>query len=44
MLAAMVANILNRAGLSRYFWHPPLAFLAIWILLTSLIGHVWITP
>jgi len=44
VLAVVVTNILNRTGLSRHFWHPPLAFFAIWVLVSSLIGHVWISP
>ncbi len=39
-----VARLLNVAGLSRFFWHPGLAFVALWVLMTSLIGHTIITP
>jgi hypothetical protein len=35
---------LNVTGLSRFFWHPGLAFLAFWVLLTSLIGLTFIPP
>ena len=38
------ARTLNRTGLSRIFWHPPLAFFAMWVLASSLISLVLITP
>ncbi len=37
-------QVLNRTGFSRLFWHPPLAFFAIWVLASSLIGLVVIAP
>ncbi len=37
-LAWITAKILNRARLARFFWNPPLAFLAMWALLSALIG------
>jgi len=39
-----VAWLLNRTGLSRFFWHPGLAFVACWVLMTSLIGLFVIAP
>jgi hypothetical protein len=39
-----VAKLLNVTGLSRYFWHPGLAFVASWVLMTSLIGLLFISP
>ena len=39
-----VAKLLNATGLSRSFWHPGLAFLATWVLVTSLIGLTVIPP
>ena len=39
-----VTRILNVTGLSRFFWHPGLAFVAFWVLLTSVIGLVFIPP
>jgi hypothetical protein len=39
-----VTRLLNATGLSRFFWHPALAFLAIWVLLTSVIGLVFLPP
>jgi Protein of unknown function (DUF1656) len=44
ILAFMVAHILNRTGLSRYFWHPPLAFLALVVLMGSLFGILVLPP
>jgi hypothetical protein len=37
-------RLMNATGLSRFFWHPGLAFLAIWVLLTSLIGLIFLPP
>ena len=37
-------RVLNVTGLSRFFWHPGLAFLAFWVLLTSLIGLILLPP
>ena len=42
--AIVVARLLNRTGLSRFFWHPPLAFAAMWLLATALTGLFIITP
>jgi len=39
-----IAKLLDATGLSRFFWHPGLAFLAFWVLLTSLIGLTFIPP
>jgi hypothetical protein len=39
-----VAKLLNVTGFSRFFWHPGLAFLAIWVLMTSLIGLIFLPP
>jgi hypothetical protein len=39
-----ITQLLNRTGLSRWFWHPPLAFVAMWVLATSLIGLVMFAP
>ena len=45
LICAVVASqILNSTGLSRLFWHPPLAFFALWVLASSLIGLVAIAP
>jgi hypothetical protein len=30
--------------MSRFFWHPGLAFVALWVLMTSLIGLTVIPP
>jgi uncharacterized protein DUF1656 len=37
-------RLLNTTGLSRHFWHPGLAFLAFWVMLTSLIGLTFLPP
>jgi hypothetical protein len=39
-----VAKLLNIAGISRLFWHPGLAFVSLWVLVTSLIGLTVIAP
>ncbi|MGB3123668.1 MAG: DUF1656 domain-containing protein [Pseudomonas sp.] len=39
-----VAKLLNSAGFSRFFWHPGLAFVSLWVLVTSLIGLTVIPP
>ena len=44
VLAYVVAQILNRTGLSRFFWHPPLAFLALVVLMGSLFGILVLPP
>ena len=38
MSAVGVSQLLNWTGLSRWFWHPPLAFFAMWVLASSLMG------
>ncbi len=40
--AAFTAVLLNRYRLSRFFVYPPLIFVALSILYTSLIGTLWI--
>jgi len=42
--AALVSRLLNQSGLSRFFWHPPLANAALWLLATALIGGFIIAP
>jgi hypothetical protein len=44
LLAWLFARILNRTGLSRFFWHPPLAFLGLVILMSSLFGVLVLPP
>ena len=39
-----VTQLLNWTGASRFCWHPPLAFVALWILCASLIGLLFIAP
>ena len=36
--AALTAFALNRYRLSRFFWYPPLVFLALSVIYTGLIG------
>jgi hypothetical protein len=42
--AFAVTRVLNATGLCRFFWHPGLAFVAFWVLLTSLIGLMFLPP
>ena len=42
--AIAITQLFNRLGVSRLFWHPPLAFVALWVLAASLIGLLLITP
>jgi Protein of unknown function (DUF1656) len=44
LLAWVIAHILNRTGLSRFFWHPPLAFLGLVVLMSSLVGILVLPP
>jgi len=37
-LAALTAFLLNRYRLSRFFWYPPLVFLALSVIYTGIIG------
>jgi len=40
--AAVTAKLLNRYRLSRYFFYPPLVFIALAVIFTGLIGIVLI--
>ena len=40
--AGLTALLLNRYRLSRFFVYPPLVFVALSILYTSLIGALWL--
>jgi hypothetical protein len=44
LCTVVVTGYLNRTGLSRFFWHPPLAAAALWLLATALISFFFITP
>jgi hypothetical protein len=44
VFALGVAKLLNITGISRFFWHPGLAFVSLWVLMTSLIGLTLISP
>ena len=44
LCATGVTKALNSTGMSRFFWHPGLAFLAFWVLLTSVIGLTLLPP
>jgi hypothetical protein len=44
LCAVGLARLLNRTGLSRYFWHPPLALFSLWLLSSALIGLFFIAP
>jgi hypothetical protein len=40
--AALTAQLLNRYRLSRYFFYPPLVFVALAVIYTGLIGTFFI--
>ena len=44
LCALVLAKILDLLRLDRFFWHPPLAFTALWVLTTALIGLFIIRP
>ena len=44
LCAIGLARLLNWTGLSRFFWHPPLAFAALWLLSGALVGLIFIAP
>jgi hypothetical protein len=39
-----VTRLLNATGMSQYFWRPEIAFLAFWVMLSSLIGLFILPP
>jgi uncharacterized membrane protein YeaQ/YmgE (transglycosylase-associated protein family) len=42
--AFVITSVLNRTGLSKYFWHPPLAFLAMSALISAVIALLFLSP
>jgi len=42
--AYVIAAVLNATRLSRFFVHPPLAFIGLWVLATSLLGLFVLPP
>jgi len=38
------AKILNRTRLSRFIWNPPLVFLAMWAMMSAIIGLFFLSP
>ena len=42
--AFAILRLLNATGWIRFFWHPGLAFLALWALATSVIGLTLLPP
>ncbi len=42
--AFVITSVLNRTGLSKYFWHPPLAFLAMSALISAVIVLLFLPP
>ena len=42
LLASLTARLLNRYRLSRFFFYPPLVFVALTVLYTVAIGYVLI--
>ena len=44
VVAWCVSGLLNRLGLSRYFWRPPIAFLAFLVIAASLFSLFIMAP
>ena len=44
LCAMVVTQLLNLTGLSRLFWHPPLAYAALWLMATALFSLFVIAP
>jgi len=42
--AWIVTRLLNHTRLARFFWNPPLAFLAMWGLCCALVGLFILAP
>jgi hypothetical protein len=42
LLAALTGRMLNRYRLSRYFYYPPLVFLALTVIFTVTVGTFFI--
>ncbi len=43
-LTWMIAKLLNRTRITRFFANPPVVFLAIWALTSALIGLFVLSP
>lgn len=39
-----LSRVLNRTGYSHFFWFPEIAFLGLWVMLTSLLGLFVLPP
>ena len=44
LCAIAICKLFNAVGVSRFFWHPALAFAALWAITTSLIGLLVVVP
>jgi hypothetical protein len=44
LVAWIVSELLNRTGLSRFFWRPPIAFLAFLAIAASLFALFIMAP
>jgi len=44
LLAVLLTRVLNRTGLSRFFWHPPLAAIAFAAIFSAIIGLFLLAP
>ena len=44
LAAVGIVWLLKATGGSRFFWHPGLTFVSLWVLTTSLIGMFFISP
>ena len=43
LLSWLILSVLERLGWTRFFWHLPLFFLGLLVLITSLLG-MWFHP
>ena len=44
VVAVGIVWLLKVMGASRFFWHPGLVFVSLWVLMTSLVGLFFFPP
>ncbi|MHC5064417.1 MAG: DUF1656 domain-containing protein [Planctomycetota bacterium] len=44
LAAWILARVCNRTRISRFFWFPPLTFLALWVMMSACIGLWFLAP
>lgn len=44
LLTLFLTQLINALGLARFFWHPPLAFVALWVISSSWFGLLFVSP